>query len=308
MAGIATKLKTFVTDFQLSRLTPTGVESAQCSLCGSTEVACERGRWLHLPYEIPRSAHHLRDQMHRRDNGVCQACGLEQAFYKFSDEGRKVFYDLGLDVLASTPEFGVYPPSEAWQKQVYERFGYPRRLAKWEAWFAASGTPPPRRMLHLRCQYGEILRHFHERHGTEVWGTDVVHTCLRHVQEHVPFVRQPGGSCAAKFELQFPPGMRFDFIICFHTLTHSQDLRGDLDQLRSWLAPGGVAVFSEEISKKQHNPFHMIHADEAAFVRVLRRYFPQMERLDDCGHHDPHTTPFTLKGDNPDYIVWKERA
>ena len=307
MASIATKLKTLVEDFQLGRLAPTGVESARCSLCGSTNVACERRHWLHLPYEIPGSALHLRDQMHRRDNGVCRDCGLEQAFYKFSDEGRKVFYDLGLDVLASSPEFGLYPPSDAWQKQVHERFGYLRRLPKWEAWLAANRVPVPRRMLHLRCQYGEILRHFHEQHGTEVWGTDVVHACLRYVREHLPYVRIPEGSLAAQFELQFPPGTEFDLIICFHTLTHSQNLRGDFELIGSWLAPGGVVVFSEEISKKQHNPFHMVHADETAFVRALRQFFHRVERIDDCGNHDPHTSPFTLKGDNPDYIVQKEK-
>jgi SAM-dependent methyltransferase len=308
MAGLFAKLRSGATAFQLDRMIPTGVEARTCGFCGSANIQRGEKQWLELPYEIPKSASHLRDQMHRRDNGRCLDCGLEQSFYHFSEAGRKVFYDLGLDVLGTSPEFAVYPPSDEWRKKVFETFNYPRRLAKWEGWLQAHNITQLRRVLHLRCQYGKVLRRFHNQYGAEAWGAEVVHTCERHVREKMPFIHVPEGSLAAQIDLKFPPGAQFHFIICFHTLTHSQAIGRDLSFLHSLLAPGGVVVFCDEISKKPHNPFHMIHVDETMFTTMLKKFFPFVERIDECGNPEPSIAPYTLKHDNPDIIGRKEAA
>ena len=52
-------------------------------------------------------------------------------------------------------------------------------------------------------------------------------------------------------------------------------------------------------------PFHMVHADEIMFTKMLKKFFPVVERIDECGKPEKSVFPYTLKGDNPDIIVRK---
>ena len=283
---------------------PTGVERNCCIYCGSKQIVVRRRRWLQLPYEIPKSAKPIADQMHRRDNGRCKSCGLEQSFYVFSEAGRKQLYDFGLDVLSDDPRFGVYPPDPQFRKLIFD-CTFSRRVPKWRHFFQTSGMAPIRRILVLRCFYGEVLEALREWGEPDLWAKEMTHTCERFVKEHLSYVNVPTGNLAGRIELNFGnQNPKFDLIICMHTLTHSINIREDLDCLRTLLKPKGAIVFCDEITKKPHNPFHMIHLDEMKFVDILEENFGHVDRIDDCGTLDPNVTPYTQKGDNPDLVAW----
>ena len=271
---------------------PTGVERDCRIYCGSKQIVVRRRRWIPVPYEIPKSVKPISDQMHRRDNGRCESCGLEQSFYVFSEAARKQLYDLGLEVLSSAPEFGVYPPDPQFRKQVFENH-FARRVPKWRHYFQTYGTEPLRRILVLRCYYGEVLEALHEWGEPDLWAKEMTHTCERFVKEHLPYVNVPTGNLAGRIELDFGnQNPEFDLIICFHTLTHSNNFREDLDCLKELLKPKGAVIFCDEITKKPGNPFHL---DEMKFAGILKENFGRVDRIDDCGTPNKYITPYNSK-------------
>lgn len=305
MNSLIARLRYFFTIIKLQLTKGTGVTTRKCTFCKSENTRLYKKEWLFLPYEIPKAAKKYKDQLLRRDNGVCLECGLEQSFYKFSEKACKVFYDLGLDVLSADNEFGTYPPSAKWRIFVFEN-NYRRRIQRWDDYFQSRGIFKLGPVLHLRHQYGDALNHLASRYGAEPYGMEMTHTCEKYVREHLPIVHILKGDLSARIDIEPNLTNTFDLIICFHTLTHSMDLSRDLETLRSLLANRGRIIFCDEISKKFNNPFHMIHPNEEIFVRILSKYFNQFERIDDCGVPAQHITKYTVKGDVPDFIAWNE--
>ncbi|MGI9077306.1 MAG: class I SAM-dependent methyltransferase [Gemmatimonadaceae bacterium] len=258
-------------------------------------------------YAIPPKVADIADQMYRRDTGICESCGLEQSFYLFTDDGRRRIYDLGLEVMSAGNRFGEYPPAPEWLGRTFEN-NYAARLRNWDALFGGLGASRFRRVLHLRCQYGEAGRYFAQRYGAEVWGMESTKTCERYVREHVPEIRLLDGNLSGLIEIDHSERGLFDLIICFHILTHSVAMRRDMDTLKELLAPGGYIIFCDEISKKFLNPFHIVHTDERWLTRALRAEFGEVHRVDECGMPAPHVTKFTVKGDSPDLVVRSSAA
>ena len=307
MAPIVSGVKHVVatTQFLLGR--STGVSARECAYCASGNIRLYPRTKFRLPYKIPGSARRFEDQMLRRDNGVCLECGLEQSFYRFSVEGGKVFSDLGLDVLSTDNEFGTYPPSDAWIKQVY-RNDYERRIPKWEAHLAAQSIGTVKRVLHIRCQYGDALLHFARKWGAEAWGVPVLHNCARYIRENFREIHLLDGELTTPIRIAPEKTGRFDLIICSHSLVHSIQVARDIQTLSSLLTEQGRVIFTDEISRKLHNPFHLTHPSEQIFARMLSKHFNRVERIDDCGEKEPCIVPLTLKGDNPDVVAWNSRT
>ncbi|MGK7873256.1 MAG: class I SAM-dependent methyltransferase [Xenococcaceae cyanobacterium] len=283
----------------------TGITTRNCVFCGSDRIKLYPGVWLSLPYEIPACAKQYEDQMHRRDNGICLDCGLEQSFYKFSEAGRRVFYDLGLDTLSEGNNFKTYPPSPQWIEHLHQIW-YSKRLPKWDEYLQKHKIKKLEKVLHIRCVYGNILQHFGEKYGAKLWGMDMVHNCTRYIREHIPSIHILEGDLAATIEVDPTVELKFDLIVCFHTITHSVEITRDLKTLQSLLSDNGIIIFCDEISKKFNNPFHMIHPDEKMFVHMLSKFFARVDRIDNARPPVPHAVaPYTLKGDNPDIVAWK---
>jgi len=228
---------------------------------------------------------------------------LDQSFYHFSEDARSLLYDLGLDILSNPSGYKDSPPKAEWMEQVGANF-LKNRLEKWEDFFGREGASGFSRVLRLRCQYGALLDYFHEKTSSECWGAEMTHSCRRYVQDGKPHIKLPEGGLAARIELDIPAEVQFDLIVCFHTLTHSISLLDDLKVIRQWLKPGGFVIFCDEISKKYHNPFHMLHMDESSLVAILGESgFERVIRLDGCGNAESNTTKYTEKGDNPDIVA-----
>ena len=84
--------------------------------------------------------------------------------------------------------------------------------------------------------------------------------------------------------------IKFDLVVCFHTLTHSVNLGYDLETLSTLLNPNGMLLVCDDISKKYHNPFHITHFDETTFISTMSKYFTKYYRIDDCGEKVDHIT------------------
>ena len=280
----------------------TGVSAKECSYCGSSKIRLYPRNYLRLAYEVPEEALKYKDQLRRRDNGRCLECGLDQAFYKFSPEGRRLFYKLGLEVLSTQNEYGTYPPSDEWVRSVSE-INYAKRLPKWDEFLRSRGVRKLGQVLQLRFDYGRALRHFSKNYGAETWGMEMTHPCELYARENLPEVRVLEGRLEGLIEAAPPRGVRFDLIICFHTLTHSMNLKQDLLTLRSLLSDEGSVIFCDEVTKKFENPLHLIHFDERTFTKILSEVFGRVDRVDDCGDVSEFIAPYTRRGDNPDLIV-----
>ncbi len=303
MAPLVSSVKHVVAATQFLLRRSTGVSTRECAYCSSDKIRLYPKTKFQLPYKIPASARRFEDQMLRRDNGVCLQCGLEQAFYHFSAEGGRVFSDLGLDVLSTDNEFGVYPPSAAWLARVYQN-DYARRIPKWENHLSAHSVNKITRVLHVRCQYGDVLRYVAQKWGAEPWGVGIIHNCTRYVRENYPEIHLLDGELTTPIRMEPETVGRFDLIICSHSLVHSIQVARDIRTLRSLLSENGRVIFTDEISRKLHNPFHLTHPSEQVFVQMLSRLFNRVERIDDCGAKESCITPLTLKRDNPDIIAW----
>ena len=286
---------------------PTGLERDSCVYCGSKNIRTVRRKWLELPYQLPETVLDISDQMHRRDNGKCMDCDLEQSFFVFSDPGRRKLYSLGLEELSSEPTFGEYPPPLEFRERIFEQH-YKNRLPKWQRFFEEKNLLGKRALV-LRCYYGQVLKALFEWWGGEIWAKDMTLNCERWINDEMPFVRIPEGGLSGRIELEFCGAIpKFDLIVCFHTLTNSVDFPADLEYLKKMLSPRGAIIFCDEITKKPLNPFHMVHFDEQKLVEILEDNFYRVNRIDDSGIRSRHVTPYTLKGDNPDIVAFSGGA
>lgn len=273
---------------------------AVCQFCRSSDVRIESPT-VRLGYRIPDPIRPYAEELWRRDNGRCRSCGLHQAFFRFSDRGRAAIYGEGLDF--NSKEFKSYPfPPEvtAMHDQAAQH-----RIGQWRTFFAERGwaTSDLRDVLQIRFWFGTTLRFFHEEYGSRVYGVEVLEKLSQHARDNLPFITVLDGDLGGRIIVD-TKGQKFDLVICYHSIMHSVDLHADLAQLRSMLKPGGRVIFSDEIAKKTHNPFHMIHFDEKTFRMVVSKYFPNLARIDDCGERGFWVSPYTEKGDAPDYAAW----
>jgi 2-polyprenyl-3-methyl-5-hydroxy-6-metoxy-1,4-benzoquinol methylase len=101
-----------------------------------------------------------------------------------------------------------------------------------------------RRVLDLGCGAGQLAQHLARRGAAEVMGVDVSERMLGLASAEFshPRVTYVQGSIE---DLAFPAG-RFDLIVSVLALHYIEDYAGLVRRIASWLAPGGVLVYSTE--------------------------------------------------------------
>jgi SAM-dependent methyltransferase len=116
-----------------------------------------------------------------------------------------------------------------------------------------------RRVLDLGCGVGQLAQHLAERGAADVTGVDLSERMLsiaraEYSHPRLTFVR------ASMEEAVFPPD-RFNLVVSSLALHYVADY-GDLcRRIASWLAPGGVLVFSTE------HPVYLSRATAEGWVR-----------------------------------------
>lgn len=76
-------------------------------------------------------------------------------------------------------------------------------------------------------------------------------------------------------EPQHIPTKSFDAVVCLDVLEHIRDVPSFLEQLTSYLRPGGVLIV--------HAPFYMIHPSNPTHLKANRIYSGKLDLYEKCG-------------------------
>jgi SAM-dependent methyltransferase len=245
----------------------------------------------------------LRNAFLTKQNGYCTTCGLFQDFNRLSPADFRALNALGKDELTSDPTYHVYPPP-AEAVRAFDAAHFEKRRRRWDEYFTARSVTL-RRALFIRVWFGAGPKFVAERFGAAVTGVDMSPTCLRYTSEILPSFTPFQGESNGILEGSFLDSGPYDAVFVFHVLTHSSAPRDMLRQIRGLLAPGGFVVLTNEIERKPQNPFHNLHLSEPQLLALLRQEFVRVDRIDDCEHgFVAHASPYTMKGDVPDFVAW----
>ena len=173
---------------------------------------------------------------------------------------------MGLETLSSGDGFSLYPPPEHIIKSTFEDH-FKLRIQRWEKYFHLKNISTVNDVLFFRPYYGKVLKELKGLFRCNISSKDVIHNCEKYIKNNFSFVRTLEGDIFGKINLMDVANESFDFIVCFHTLTHSVQLHEDLQILKGLLKKDGFVIFCDEIMKKPNNPFHMVHFDEAIFKK-----------------------------------------
>jgi len=276
--------------------------AAPCLVCGRDEYIPLPGKiqpdFDPAIYEDPS----LKAAFLRRDNGICFNCGFIQSFFRPSRENLVKICQFGKDVTTSNTVFHHYPLPQDFRDDFNRRI-FATRIERWREFFSNHRIRPTS-SLFLRPFFGATALFVAREYGSKVAGVDISSVCTNTTCAEVPEYQALDGIINGIFEGSFLESGPYDAIFIFHVLPHSCDVISMLRQLRSLLREGGVIIFSGEIVRKLHNPFHMFHPSEVQLTWLLREYFPRVERIPRC---QPSQTdnPIFIDGQEPDLIAWK---
>ncbi len=239
-----------------------------------------------------------------RTNGICLNCGLFQNFYRFDEDELKVFNSVNKDRLTSSKDFSEYPPNKSFLDSFHNTY-FEKRLRKWNVFFKKNKIKP-QKVLIIRYWFGNIVDFLKKQNANEVFGVEMSDNCRKYVNEQKIQITDIECETNGLIGKDIEKYGKFDAIFCFHILSHSIDVKKNLELLKSILKNQGFIIFSNEIERKPHNPFHNIHFSEYQLLMVLSDFFSKIDRIDDCqSEFLPYVNPFTKKNDVPDFVVWK---
>ena len=239
-----------------------------------------------------------------RTNGICLNCGLFQNFYRFDEDELKIFNSVNKDKLTSSKDFSEYPPRKSFLNAFHKTY-FEMRLKKWDI-FLKKKKIKLKKVLIIRYWFGNIVDFLKKKNVNEVFGVEMSSNCRKFISEQKIQIKDIKCESNGLISQDIKKYGKFDAIFCFHILSHSIDINKNLVLLKSILNNQGFIVFSNEIERKPHNPFHNIHFSEYQLLMVLSDYFSKIDRIDGCElNFAAHVNPFTKKKDVPDFVAWK---
>ncbi len=206
--------------------------------------------------------------------------------------------------MTSSKDFSEYPPNKSFLDSFHNTY-FEKRLRKWNIFFKKNKIKP-QKVLIIRYWFGNIVDFLKKQNANEVFGVEMSDNCRKYVNEQKIQITDIECETNGLIGKDIEKYGKFDAIFCFHILSHSIDVKKNLELLKSILKNQGFIIFSNEIERKPHNPFHNIHFSEYQLLMVLSDFFSKIDRIDDCqSEFLPYVNPFTKKNDVPDFVVWK---
>jgi hypothetical protein len=257
-------------------------------------------------FDTKKISKELFNKFYFKTIGYCSNCNLFQDFNRPTPEDYKALKKIfeSKDKLISKDIWHSFPmPTEEINK--YYKTNYEKKFIKWKT--NLSFTKPPRKILFIRPTLGFDIKYFkHNFKDIKCYFIDTsilsIKTILNKYKDVKKIDLNIDGILYGEFDKY---NNFFDLIICEHTLVHACNLKDALFKLSCLLTSGGKIIFSNEISVKFHNPFHMNFFNELTFLKILNQFFKDIQRIDDSGHKEIATNNFTLKNDNPCFICSK---
>jgi 2-polyprenyl-3-methyl-5-hydroxy-6-metoxy-1,4-benzoquinol methylase len=250
-----------------------------------------------LPYKVAEC-------LTLKRNGTCCCCGLLQAYMRPNFDELKIINQLGKDATTSDPAYG----GELALADGIEKFRanyIDQRLDRWSSFFSGLFVKP-KRVLFLRCWFGDTAIFARDNFGCQIFGADMSKTCLDYVSENCPSLQLLEGDINGHLAGPLIKSGPYDAIFSWHVLTHAVDVHHMLRQIDSLLSPGGFFFLTHEVGPKPHNPFHMLHLGEVQLKMLLAEHFNDFQAISDCNSRAAHFVRLgSPRYDEADYIVWK---
>tara|TARA_X000000950_G_scaffold280524_1_gene375313 strand:- start:19320 stop:20177 length:858 start_codon:yes stop_codon:yes gene_type:complete len=274
----------------------------RCSLCHSDLVKYEKVKSA-LDFNPNLFDKKIAFKLKNKINGICEVCGISQNFNKLNLDELKTFNLINKDHLTSEKNFSTYPPKSDFLKSFNNTY-FKKRLRNWDNFFGENNFNL-KRILILRYWFGNSVDFLKKKFNAKIYGMELSSNCKKYVQDNSIQLIDIPGEINGIFEIKKKIDTKFDAIFCFHLLIHSIDINRSILKLKSLLGNKGIIVFSNEIEKKQLNPFHNYYFSETQFYTVLQKHFSKIIRIDDCqSAYVNHVNPFTIKNDIPDIVVF----
>ena len=283
-----------------------GFPNSTCMNCGANK-ADFRAVCVEPDFDVKILPNSIRRLFLERAFGVCQLCGVAQDYIRFNinDVNEYITTIKSKDLTVSEEAFHSFPVPSSFIDQFNKMF-FSVRLKKWDLYFD-NNPIDIRRALFLRPNFGAASSHIKKKYAAECSGLEISSVSQKTVEMMDDKFQFLPGNIHAFFQGSFLDSGPYDAIFVFHTLVHCIDIHDSLAKLKGLLRPGGVLVFTHEISVKPKNPFHMLFCDEPAFLNILAKHFNRIDRIGECElTPEDSVSNYTFHGDCPDFVAWRE--
>ena len=232
----------------------------------------------------------------KRKNACCRNCGLFQATKPFTEQEGELLYK-NFDDFDIGEEFQSQYLSKDIDESLTSNW-FKKRIDFYQKYFL---NKPPKNVGMLRYFNGSLLKMFNDEFGSNLYGYEFIKSCKNTAKDRMKVNDIELEYCSYIKSLKIP--QQLDVLIVFHFLTHSINIKNDILKMKSMVSNGGIIIFMDEIQQKPKNPAHMVHFTEETLTKFLISNFGNLVRIDGVGGNAKHICDFTLKSDNPDFIV-----
>ena len=277
----------------------------KCSFCNSTEKEIYITKTI-PDFNINVLSYSIAKRFYTRSIGRCLKCNLIQEYNKFSKSELKRYFEEinSKDNTINEDVWKNYPVPKKYKNFLYNRH-FKKRFNLWKK--KLNFKKKPKKILLLRPTLGFLAEYFFRNYkDCSIDYLDISEVSIKTIKSMFNNrIKLLDGNIHYIFSGNFLKKRNYDLIVTNHLLIHCCDVNDTFDNLKKLLKPKGSMLLTDEINVKYHNPFHINFWDEKILLKILRKKFSNVKILRNSGFKTYSTTPFTLRSDNPDFIVEK---
>ena len=280
-------------------------KNAICAFCGSKNKNFYITKTI-PDFDINILSKKIAKKFYLRSIGKCRNCDFIQEYNKLSKKELTEYFNQikSKDQTIGEEVWKSYPVPKNYQKFLYNRH-FKKRFNVWEKKLKLKIAP--KKILILRPTLGFLLSFFMKKFKNSI----IEYLDISKISEQTiknkfgKKIKKINGNIHMYFNGNFLKKKSYDLIVTNHLLVHCGNISETLSQLKSMISLKGGILFTDEINVKYHNPFHINFWDEKMFTKILKKNFNEMIIIRNAGFRTYSTIPFTLKRDNPDFLVFK---
>ncbi|MBL18392.1 MAG: hypothetical protein CMC82_00990 [Flavobacteriaceae bacterium] len=274
-----------------------------CIYCGSKNKILT-DETIVPDFDIKILPEDIKQKFINKDNGVCMNCGVHQSFNLLNLKEQKIINKIGKDLMTSDTNYVLDQPDKNFIRDFDQRH-FSKRVIKWKKYLQPKKLKINRALV-IRFWFGKTFDFLEENFSVnDIYGMEMSEMCKRYCSKLKPNVEILENDINGYIDTKNIKNIKFDAIFVFHIINHSININDTLLKLKQILNKGGFIIFSNEIEKKPHNPFHNIHLSEYQLIMFLKKFFRQIDRIDRCEEQFyGHVNPYTKKNDIPDLVAW----
>ncbi len=294
------KLNFFKKAFDLNKY-----KNHRCVFCGSDKKILTGEKTI--PDFDPKTIQKkIRTKFLNKVNGICMNCGLHQCYNPLNFKEQKIINLLGKDKMTSDINYSNEHLDSNFVKDFNNKH-FNLRISQWKKYFSKIKKKKLSNVLVIRYWFGKTFEFLKENFKVnKIYGLEMSEVCKNYCKKKDLKINYFDNDINGYLDTHNLMDKKFDAIFAFHILNHSININDTLKKLKRILKRNGIIVFSNEIEKKPHNPFHNIHMSEYQLNMFLKKYFSSVDRIDNCENEFyDHVNPYTFKRDIPDLVAWK---